>query len=258
MITVPEAPSRARATRVAVRHGSPGGPCRVDLGRGLLAPQLLDRNEHAARIALVSTMATLLAGDQLDIEVHVEAGLRLDLVDVAATVAHHGRGGPPARIRLNLVVDRAATLVWEAEPLVVCHGADVARITRVEVAEGARLLLRDRIVLGRHREAAGSLSCRTRIALGNRPALAEDLELAAPALPEQGGRTTPRVLGANTVMDTVTAVGWQPTRYDDPDAPSVFELAVPGAVARLLRTETHQSSCTPLWASWQSQLAGRS
>lgn len=257
MTLVPEAPSRAQATRVAVRRGSPGGPCRVDLSRGLLAPQLLHRNEHGARIALVATTAILIAGDHLDIEVHVEAGLRLDLIDVAATVAYHGRGGAPAQIKLNVAMDQAATLVWEAEPLVVSDGADVARITRIEVAEGARLLLRDRVVLGRHGENGGSLSCRTRISLGNRPALAEDLALAAPPLPGHGGRTTPGVLGDNTVMDTVIAVGWQPTRDDNPGEPSVFELAVPGAVARILRTETHQSSCTPLWASWQSQLRGR-
>lgn len=257
MTMVPEAPSRAHTTRVAVRRGSPGDPCRVDLGRGLLAPRLLDRNEHGARVALVATMATLIVGDQLDIEVRVEEGLRLDLVDVAATVAYHGRGGTPVQIRLNLAVDHSATLVWEAEPLVVCGGADVERITRVEIAEGARLLLRDRIVLGRYGEAGGSLSCSTRISLGERPALAEDLALAASDLPGQGGRTAPCVLGAHTVMDTVTAVGWRPAPYDDPGGPTVFELAVPGAVARILRMATHQSACTPLWASWQRQLTVR-
>ena len=54
------------------------------------------------------------------------AGARLDLFDVAGTVAYHGRGEPSAwHVRLEL--DEGATLTYAGEPFVVGDGADVTR-----------------------------------------------------------------------------------------------------------------------------------
>ena len=60
---------------------------------------------RAPRSALLATTATLLGGDTLRLAVEVGPGLRLDLRDVAGTVAYHGRGlgcvvdASPARAR---------------------------------------------------------------------------------------------------------------------------------------------------------------
>jgi urease accessory protein len=180
-------------------------------------------------VALVATTATLLGGDELRLDVEVGPGLRLELQDVAGTVAYHGRGRS-CRIDAHLRVHEGSVLTWSGEPLVVAEGAEVTRSVRAEVAGGGRLLVRDQVALGRAGERGGDLRCRTDISYAGRPALVEELDLRSTAAegavagtarayavgPPDGAGVVHDVgdrvalVGMARVVDTVTAVGWRP------------------------------------------------
>lgn len=270
-----------RTARVALTQAA-GGRCRIELSSGLLAPRVVSRYPRGAHVALVATTATLLGGDDVLLEVEVGAGLRLDLTDVAGTVAYNGRG-VDARICVLLQVREGATLVWAGLPLVVSEGADVERWLPAEVAAGGRLLMRDQVALGRVGEVAGSLLCRTRLRYAGQPALVEHLDLraaqpGAQAGPDEqgwpgdhvqaGARVRPRgalrgsagMLGGARVIDTVTAIGWRPAPAPTAPAPtapgtsSLFSLEAPGAVARDVVLASHQSSLPQVWSEWSRQL----
>ncbi len=232
-----------RTARVALLPDG-GGRARLDLRGGLVSPRVVRQDAASAEVALVATTATLLGGDELRLDVEVGPGLRLDLRDVAGTVAYHGRGRG-ALVAVSLVVHPGAVLVWAGEPLVVCDGAQVVRDLDVEVAETGRLLLRDRVALGRTGQGGGELTCRTTMAYAARPAMVEDLTL--------GGETAsgPGVLGGKRVVDTVIALGWRPASAP---GPAVFTLHEPGALARQLVTAAHDSTLPHLWMQWMSQI----
>ncbi|HET7397324.1 MAG TPA: urease accessory protein UreD [Intrasporangium sp.] len=244
-------------TDVLVEAG-PGHP-RVRLRSGVLAPRILATAPGTARIALVATTATLLGGDAVDICVRVDDGQRLELDDMAATVAYDGRGRP-ARWHVSVAVGHRATLVWRGEPLVVSDGAHVARSTRLDIAEGGRLLLRDVVVLGRHGERGGSLRCSTHATYAGAPLLVEQLELADGP---DGLRCAPGVLGTARVVETITCVADPVPRHmvTDDDHTVRLDLAGPGLLARHLGTHAHGSPLATTWdrlsAAFGSGRAGR-
>ena len=144
-------------------------------------------------------------------------GLRLDLRDVAGTVAYHGRG-LGCVVDVSLRVHEGATLTWAAEPLVVADGAEVTRHLRVDVADGGRLLLRDQVALGRSGQEGGRLDCHTTMTYAGRPALVEHLEVRS--------GLGPGALGDARVVDSVTSLGWRP---ETPAGHAAYRLHEPGA-----------------------------
>ena len=232
-------------TEVVVSAGSASAHPTVSLRSGLLAPRLLGTSPGVARVALVATTATLLGGDVMDLRIHVGAGQRLELEDVAATIAYDGRGRG-ARWSVDIVVESGATLVWHGEPLVIADGADVARSLHLDVARGGRLLMRDVVVLGRHGERGGSLRCRTSIWHDAVPLLIEDLDLASHP---GGAREDPGVIGHHRVAETITCIAEPVPRPGaiEGDATALMQLAGPGLLARRLGATTHGS---PLDATW--------
>jgi urease accessory protein len=246
-----------RPTCVALIPASDeGSPAALRLAAGLLAPRLVRRTPTTAHVVLVATTATLLGGDVLDLEVAVGPGLRLDLGDVAGTVAYHGRGRS-AQVRAHLQVAAGATLVWAGEPLVVSEGAQVERLLIADVDKGGRLLVRDQVALGREGEEGGSLWCRTELAYAGQPTLVETLDLRG-----RREREEPSVLGVNRVIDTVTAVGWRPPAPDGTGpqrgpGPVVYALSQPGAQARNLVRASHESTLPALWKDWSEAVGVR-
>jgi len=213
-----------------------------------MAPRLLGTSHGAARVALVATTATLLAGDVMQLRVGVGHGLRLDLSEITATVAYNGRGGT-ACWNVSIEIAQDGILVWDGEPLVVAEGADVVRTLRVEVAEGGRFLMRDVVVLGRYGERGGSLRCETRTSYAGRPLIVERLDLVDHESGPAGPGSGPGVLGDHRVLETVTWVG-DPVPSDavpDDDDITRMDLAGPGLIARHLGPVTHAS---PLAESW--------
>lgn len=235
------ATTEARTARVLLVPDGPGA--RLEVASGLVAPRVVRRSAFTAEVALVATTATLLGGDELRLRVEVGPGLRLDLLDVAGTVAYHGRGHT-ALVDVSLAVHAGGVLAWAGEPLVVCDGARVTRRLRVQVEQDAVVLLRDRVALGRSGEAGGDLTCHTTMTYADRPALVEDLSL--------GPGSGPGVLGPGRVLDSVTALGWRPPPLAGDAA---YRLHEPGALARQLLVHAHDTTLHAVWAAWSADLS---
>ncbi|PRY14118.1 urease accessory protein UreD [Kineococcus rhizosphaerae] len=190
------------STRIALH---PDGS--LDLRADAFAPKVLHRTQFEVRIGLVGARALLLAGDDVELEVDVAAGCALELVEIAATVAHDGRGGTASWSTRAGVRGR---FVWDAQPFVVADGARVERDLTVDLAPGGVLALRETVVWGRSGETGGALRSRTRVDVAGDPLLVEDLDLREAAV-----RSSPAVLGGHRVLDTVLVAG---TRLAHPDA----------------------------------------
>jgi urease accessory protein len=232
--------TEVRTARVELWPGD--GRSRLVLAAGLVTPRVVRHDGDAAEVALLATTATLLGGDTLRLAVEVGPGLRLDLRDVAGTVAYHGRG-LGCVVDVSLRVHDGATLAWAGEPLVVADGSAVTRHLRADVAEGGRLLLRDRVSLGRSGQGGGRLDCHTTLTYAGRPALVEHLEVHA--------GLGPGALGTARVIDTLTALGWRP---DPVPGHPAYLLHEPAAMVRELLEEAHHSTTPAVWKAWQAQL----
>lgn len=180
--------------RVGARHVA-------RLTHGLLRAQVLNATAERCRVGLLATSALLLGGDVVELDVEVGPGARLDLVDVAGTVAYHGRGAPSAwTVRCTLGPD--ARLTYAGEPFVVADGADVTRTCTLDLARGASAVLRDTLVLGRSGQVGGRVRSRSEVRVAERPVLLEDQLLDPDRL-----RRAPGLLGPHRVVDTLTRVG---------------------------------------------------
>lgn len=196
--------------------------------------------DGSARVALVQTAATLVSGDDCAIELELLPGAALTVVETGATVAHHVRGGAPARLSVRIRLGDGARLTWLARPLVLGAGCAVVRTTTVELAQTARALLRETIVLGRSGEAPGALRSTLRATHAGRPLLHEQLDsagLAAAAQPQPAARASAPhdllrsqvVAGDATVLDTVMLLGERGA-----DLPGSTQLAGAGSLWRAL------------------------
>jgi len=161
-------------------------------------------------VALVQSRASLLAGDDVELSVAVGPGASLEVVELAATVAHDVRGGCGAAVRVGLEVEAGGCLLWLGEPLIVAAGARLERTTILELAPAARALLGERVVLGRTRERPGALVTRTRIACDGAPLLDETLDTG-----DAETLTSAVVAGAARMVAGLTLAG---IRDGDPPA----------------------------------------
>ena len=207
--------TEVRRTLVEVEPGTvPGAPVRVRTRDGLLAARTVARGAAHAEVALVATGAVLLGGDHVAVQVRVADGCALTLTDVGGTVAYDGEGAPcrwDAEVRLGA----GARLDWEGLPFVVSTGADVTRTTDAVLGPGARLRLRETVVLGRDGERGGRVVLRSRAHDDDGPLLVEEVVAA-------GDRPVPGVLGGARVVDTVTDLRGTPD--DDPaDDPAALQ-----------------------------------
>ncbi|MDR1798861.1 MAG: urease accessory protein UreD, partial [Bifidobacteriaceae bacterium] len=180
------------ATRVE-RQGDRAAPYAV---------RVLGQQGSRLTAAVVPTMATLLDGDAIGLEIEVGPGARLELQEVGATVAYSGRGAG-ARLDARLRVAAGACLVWAAHPLVLGSGAQVGRDLTVDLDEGGVALLRETIILGRSGEGTGGLAARTRVTGPTGPLLIEDL-----AIGDWHG--LPGAIGHHRVVDSVLLLGVRP------------------------------------------------
>ncbi|MET9019950.1 urease accessory protein UreD [Actinopolymorpha sp. NPDC004070] len=240
-------------TRIVLSADRNGGLPRLELfsprssgGGGALRARLLDVGTAGAQVALVQDGALLLRGDEVEIEVVVGPGMRLELVEPSGTVAYAMRGGS-ASWRVDVAVESGGTLLWQGQPFVVAEGADVRRSTNVRLAETATLVQRETLVLGRTREAPGALVNSCRVRRGCTPVLAEDLRLGP-------GAATVGVLGPHRVVDTVLALlpidaAGASATADVPTPPDVqaYDLAYGGRMWRGLAGAAHTVSLSAVW-----------
>ena len=238
---------REPATRIAVERVA--GRTRISelTTSRFLRPRLLGGDPDRPRVALVANCASLLAEDDLRLEVHVGAGAHLELVEPSGTVAYNARGGR-ARWSADVRVGEGGHLVWGAAPFVVADGADVHRSTAIDLGRGAVALLRETFVLGRSGEPGGRLRSTLRADLDGHPLHVEDLALDDPHL-----RDSPAVLGTARVLGTVLMLGDRPHELGDPHE---THLHGPGAVRRELHEHAHldEAALAPTWDRWRTEL----
>ncbi|CAB4683989.1 unannotated protein [freshwater metagenome] len=193
------------------------------------------------RVSLVPDGALLLAGDRVRIEVRVEDGAALDLVEPGGTVAYDMRGGR-ARWEVDIDLGDEASLTWAGQPLIVAAGADVVRATTVQLGSGARLALRETVVLGRHGEApSGRIELTTRADTSSGHALLVDAWSVAGAddllLSVGGARVlgSVLVLGADLPADATTTPAAR------------LDLEAGGTLVRTAADEAHLAQDERTW-----------
>ena len=138
------------------------------------------RGTAAARAAaltvhLVGSAATPLGGDDVELDVVVEAGAELVLTGVAAAVALAAPGG--SRFGLRLEIGDGASVQYLPGPTVITRRADHRTTLDAVLGDGARLRCRDVLVAGRHGEAAGRYRGVTRVAWPTGPLLVQSQDL---------------------------------------------------------------------------------
>ncbi|TIC87675.1 urease accessory protein UreD [Nocardioides sp. GY 10113] len=201
-------------------------------------PVVMTQERAAARVSLVPEGALLLAGDAVEIDVEVEAGARLDLVEPGGTVAYDMRGAA-ARWSVRITLGPGAVLTWAGEPFVVSAGASVDRRTSVRMADGAALALRETLVLGRYGEPPGRITQRTDVTVAGRPALVEEMPLDP--------TTAPLLLGGHRVVGAVLAVGGAAAGGPVGPERDRYLLERGGALWRRLGCEAHEADLGEAW-----------
>lgn len=153
---------------------------------------------------LVGAMSGPLGGDHFAVEAGVEAGARLRVGSAAATIALPGQAKGESRHDVRLSVAEDGELHWLPEQLISVRGSDLRVTTRVDLADSARLVLREEQVLGRVGEEPGRLTSRLTLRIGERTVL--DQELACgPGAP--GGWDGPAVLGGIALWGNSSSYG---------------------------------------------------
>lgn len=156
-----------------------------------------------ARVGLLQTGATLVAGDRLRVGVIVGPGAQLELVEISATLAHPVRAGSePAVLDLQIELDDDSRLMLAGQPLIVAAGSKVRRSLSATLWGSAQFVQRETFVLGRHGESPGALFAHTRIERDGFPILDEVLDTSA--LSTYG---SPAVLGDARVIDALGGFG---------------------------------------------------
>ena len=175
-------------------------------------------------VYLVGGAYAPLGGDDLSLTIEVSEGASLVVRSAAASVALPGPDGAPSRLRVSARVASGGSLVWHPEPGVAAARCDHRSDAVVVLEEGASLLWREEIVLGRHGETGGRWCSSLSVDLGGRPLLRHRVELGAGTAwdsPAVGGGA--RCNGSVLVVD--------PAWYDGP--PSAGILGPAGAVMPL-------------------------
>lgn len=165
----------------------------------LLSAAPLSLRPTPGAVYLVGSAAGPLGGDVARLDVEVAQGATLTVRSVAASVALPGRSGAPSRLEVCLRV--AGALRWLPEPLVAAARCDHHVTTRVEMAAGAFLELREELVLGRHGERPGRLRTRIDVDLDGWPLYRGGLDVGA------DGWDGPAVLGGARAFGAVLRAG---------------------------------------------------
>ncbi|MEU2421461.1 urease accessory protein UreD [Streptomyces sp. NPDC007851] len=194
---------RATARIVARDDGRGGTSLPVLEGEGPLALRRTRGSGAEARVTVVGAMSGPLGGDRFVIGATVERGARLRVGSAAATIALPGQAKGEARYDVRLDVADGGELHWLPEQLISVKGSELYVTTRVDVAAGGRLVLREEQVLGRAVEAPGRLTSRLTVRVAGGAVL--DQELACgPGAP--GGWDGPAVLAGHRAVGQLVVV----------------------------------------------------
>jgi urease accessory protein len=139
------------------------------------APLVLRRTPEA--VFLVGGAAGPIGGDTLNLRIEVRDGAVLRVRTAAAAVALPGLDGFESALTVTAAVGPGGRLEYLPEPTVVAASARHATNIRVTLAEGASLLLRDELILGRHGEPGGTARTSLCVDYAGHPLLRQSLEV---------------------------------------------------------------------------------
>lgn len=162
---------RSEVLIIASRDRSPRIEC-----RGGIAGRL----SSADTVHLVSTAATPLGGDVIEMRIVVEPGARLLVRSVAATVALPGRHTPTSHSVWSC--DVGGVLDVDLEPTVVAGTSRHISSVTVNVGEGGGVRWRERVQIGRSDERDGFWSGTMRADIDGSPLLRHRVELGVGSL----------------------------------------------------------------------------
>ncbi|MHB1712191.1 MAG: urease accessory protein UreD [Acidimicrobiales bacterium] len=162
---------------------------------------------------LVGTAAGPIGGDRLSVDLEVDDGGRLEIRSPAATLARSGPDSLPSSMAVRVRLGTDTVLWWHPEPGIAGRGADHRSTVRIALAEGARVVWLEELVLGRHNERPGSWQTDLRIEdRGGLPIVVSNLVAGAGA--SSSGRSVAlgdaRAVSMLTVVDpTVARERWR-------------------------------------------------
>jgi urease accessory protein len=191
---------RARARVVAERDGRRG--TRLTALRSE-APLVLRSTPDA--LYLVGGAGGPLGGDDLALDITVGAGARLTVRTAAASVALPGAG--PSEVHVRATVAAGGELRWLPEPVVAAGGCVHHMQATIDLEDGAVLVWREELVLGRHGEIGGSVVTRASVDLAGQPLLRHELALG-PRFPSGAG---PAVTAGARAVGSLVLVGLEVT-----------------------------------------------
>jgi urease accessory protein len=217
----------SRAAVVAER--GPGGRTRVTR---LRSDGPLALRESGGAVYLVGAGAGPLGGDDLELTVEVGTGACLDIRSAAASLVLPGRRAAVSRLTVRARVGAGARLVFAPEPAIAAAGCDHRASADVVLEEGAELVWREEIVLGRHGERPGRYISRFDVTACGVPLLRHELRVDDDA-------TSAAVLGDAKTVGTLLLSG--KNLAAEPHAAeglAVLPLAGPGVLVTALAPDT--------------------
>ncbi len=185
-------------------------------------------NAAPSCVSVAAGAAGPLGGDDLGLTIQVEAGAALIVRTVGATLVLPDMGRRASRSVVTVHVADGGLLAWLPGPLIAARGCNHHAVMQVELDAGARLLVRDEIILGRHGEQAGAFGLRLRVCREGRPLYDQELST------RQAGSSGPAVMAGRKAVGSVLVVDpdWTPRPAPlNIDAPDTAILRLEGAVA---------------------------
>ena len=155
-------------------------------------------------VVFLNTAGGVTSGDVLDYALDIGPGARATGATQTAERAYRATQGP-GRVNVRLSVGAGGRLDWLPQEVIVFEGADLARVTEVDLADGATFLGVESVVLGRaaHGEVVtrARLSDLRRIRVNGAPLHEEHLAIGPEALAD------PAALGGMRAFATLVLVG---------------------------------------------------
>lgn len=142
-----------------------------------------DARAEGLEAVLINSSGGLTGGDRMEWAAEVAGGARLTLSTQACEKVYRARDGV-AEQRVALTVGEGARLDWLPQETILFDGGALARTLEADLAEGARLLAVEAVILGRtamdETVRLGALHDRWRIRREGRLIFADDLRLDGP------------------------------------------------------------------------------
>ncbi|WP_308115433.1 MULTISPECIES: urease accessory protein UreD [unclassified Rhodococcus (in: high G+C Gram-positive bacteria)] len=211
---------RSTVLVVASRSRSP----RIEAVGGLAV-----RRTGVDRVHLVGSAATPLGGDTIDVRIVVEAGARLHVCSVAASVALPGRSTDVSHASWTVDVEDGAEVIVDPEPTIVAGSADHRSSVSLHLGDRVRAAVRERIQIGRTGDIDGRWSGLFRVDGVAGPVLRHRLDLG------RGAAGHDALFAPTASISTLT---WPECLADSPsgDAVAGLETTMPMAGGGTLST----------------------